>query len=91
MQKSVLTLGRREVSISGGEVAMKSLIYLCIGIVGVTVACKDHSVRSDLAQAEQQQQTQVRESEQLKLAQEAAHLQFRAEQNDLEGYDGMGQ
>ena len=53
------------------------------------MACKDHSVRSDLAQAEQQQQTQVRESEQLKLAQEAAHLQFGAEQNDLEGYDGI--
>src|SRR5271163_165522 len=67
----------------------KRLIYLCVGIVGMTVACKGNSVRSDLAQAEQQQQTQGRESEQLKHGQEAVHLQFGAEQNDSEGYDGI--
>ena len=68
---------------------MKSLIYLCIGIVGVAVACKDKSVRSDFEQAEQQQQQQAEEARRLKHAQEAVALQFGVQQDDPEGYDGI--
>jgi hypothetical protein len=68
---------------------MKSLIYLCIGVVGVTLACTDKSVGSDVAQAEEQRQSQARESKRLKQAQESAPLEFGAEQNDPDGYDGI--
>jgi len=62
---------------------------LSVGLLAAALGCTSSSVRSDLAQAQQTRQKEEQESGKLLHAQ-AAPAPFGLEQNDSEGYDGLG-
>jgi hypothetical protein len=67
----------------------RTVMWLAIGLLALSVGCTTSPVRSDLERAEQRRQQQAQETRNMQQEQAAGASQFEAEQNDPEGYDGL--